>query len=299
MILVVGSTGQLGGRIAHALLERGSAVRILVRAGSTYQPLVAAGAEAMIGDLKDSDSVGAACRGVDAVVTTANAIGRVGADTLESVDIDGNAHLIDAAAAAGVHRFVFVSALGADADHPMPLLRAKGITEQRLRASGMAWTVLQPNLFMDTWLPAIVGGPALAGRTVTLVGDGLRQHSLIAMRDVVAFAAAALERPEACNTTLHLGGPHPVTWRDVVTAFESETGRDLPVTTIAPGEAIPGLPDFVSELAAALASYDSPMDMSEQITTYGIEPTPLADYVHDFVTASLHGAVTGPPAERA
>jgi uncharacterized protein YbjT (DUF2867 family) len=287
MILVVGATGRLGGLITRELLHHGTAVRMLVRTGSNYDAVVTAGAEAVIGDLKDRDSVRAACRGVNAVITTANAIGRTGEDNLESVDHLGNANLFDAAAAEGISQFVFISALGADADHPMPLLRAKGLTEQRLRASGMAWTVLQPNFYMDTWIPAIVGGPALAGQPVTLVGDGQRQHSMIAMRDVVSYAIAALDHPEARGNTLPLGGPYPVTWHDVVAAFGHELGRDLPIQTLAPGESIPGLPAVVSELAAALASYDSPLDMTELAKTYGVAPTPLADFVHHFVTTNL------------
>ncbi len=286
MILLVGATGLLGGRIARQLLERGNAVRILVRRGSTYADLVTAGAQAALGDLKDPDSVRAACRGVDAVITTANAIGRSGADNLESVDQQGNRNLVDAAAAEGVDRFVFVSALGAAAHHPMQLLRAKGDTEQLLRESGMTWTVLQPNFYMDVWIPAVVGGPALAGQPVTLVGDGMRRHSMVAARDVAAYAVAALDHDEAHNETLHIGGPHPVSWLDVVAAFEQELGRDLQVRTIAPGESVPGLPGFVSELAAALAGYDSPMDVSALTRTYEVAPTTLAEFVHGFVATS-------------
>ena len=62
MILVVGATGALGGLIARRLLADGRKVRILVRPGSTYQPLVAAGAEAIIGDLKEPSSLRAACQ---------------------------------------------------------------------------------------------------------------------------------------------------------------------------------------------------------------------------------------------
>lgn len=294
MILVVGATGVLGGCIARRLLGHGAPVRILVRSGSQYDDLVAAGAEAVIGDLKDPDSVRGACRGIRAVLTTANAIGRTGKDNLESVDHLGNRNLVDAAAAENVRRFVFISALGAHPDHPMPLLRAKGLTEQRLRASGMAWTVLQPNLYMDIWVPAVVGGPALDGRPVTLVGDGLRRHSMVAVRDVASYATAALDHPEADNRTIPIGGPQPVTWRDAVAAFERELGRDLTVRTIAPGEAIPDLPDMISELAAALAGYDSPLDMAELATTYGIAPTTLDDFVHGFVAASTRPGVDVP-----
>ena len=136
MILVVGATGELGGLIVRDLLRQGRQVRVLVRAGSSVDEL--AGAQPVLGDLKDAASLHAACAGVSAVVTTANSTARGGADTVESVDRQGNHDLIDAAAAAGVRRFVFVSALGADPAHPMPLLQAKGEAEQRLRDSGMA-----------------------------------------------------------------------------------------------------------------------------------------------------------------
>lgn len=291
MILVVGATGLLGGLITRRLLAHGEPVRILVRSGSTHDQLVTAGAEAVLGDLKDPQSVRTACRGVDAIITTANAIGRTGEDNLESVDHHGNLNLVDTAAAADVRQFVFISALGADPDHPLPLLRAKGLTEQRLRTSGMAWTVLQPNFYMDQWIPAVVGRPALDGRPITLVGDGQRRHSMVAISDVVSYTTAALFHPEARDQTLQIGGPHPVTWRDVVAAFERELGRDLPIQTIDPGESIPGLPDIFSELAAALASYDSPLEMTDLAMTYRVAPTPLADFVHHFVAQSAASPV--------
>lgn len=286
MILVVGATGLLGGHITRRLLDQGRPVRIVVRQGSDYDGLVTAGAEAAIGDLKDPHSVRAACRGVDAVITTANAIGRDGEDNLESVDHIGNNNLIDAAVAQGVRKFVFTSSLGADPGHPMPLLRTKGLVEQRLRASGMTWTVLQPNFYMDTWIPAIVGGPALTGQPVTLVGDGLRQHSMIAVRDVAHYATAALDHPDAHDQTLRIGGPQPFTWRDVVATFERELGEELSIQTIAPGALIPDVPAVVSELAAVLAGYDSPLDMLELSRTVGVLPTTVASFVHDFVAST-------------
>jgi NADH dehydrogenase len=86
MKLVVGATGHLGGRIARQLLQHGNAVRVLVRPDSRYQPLVEAGALPVFGDLKDRASLDAAVRGVDVLVTTANAVAATGADTIESVD---------------------------------------------------------------------------------------------------------------------------------------------------------------------------------------------------------------------
>ena len=111
MILVVGGTGVLGSQIVTGLLEQGEAVRCLVRPGSEHGRLEAAGAELVFGDLKDPASLGPACQGVSAVVTTANSAARGGDDTTEAVDRQGNRALIDAARTADVGRFVFISSL--------------------------------------------------------------------------------------------------------------------------------------------------------------------------------------------
>ncbi len=293
MILVVGATGQLGGSIARKLLDQDESVRILVRPESDYGALVAAGAQPAIGDLKDPDSLPGVCQDVDAIVTTANATARAEPDTVETVDRLGNGNLIDAAAGEGVRHFVFVSSLGADADSPMPLLRAKGETEQRLRDSGMTWTILQPNLYLDKLPMAVVAGPALAGQPVTLVGEGRRLHSMVAMDDVASYAIAALQHRQAEGETLLIGGPQPVSWRDVVTAFALELGRDIPVRSVPPRQPLPGMPTFVSDLLAALDAYDSPMDTSALAAAYGITPTTLTEFVRSALRQTPSDAALG------
>jgi NADH dehydrogenase len=222
---------------------------------------------------------------METVVTSANAIGRGGEDTIDSVDLQGNQDLIVAAEEQGVRRFIFTSVLGANSESPVPFIRAKGKAEQRLINTGMAWTILQPNLFMDTWLPMAVGGPALAGQPVTLVGEGRRRHSMVAMRDVVSYAVAALSHDAAYKARLLIGGPQAISWRDAVAAFEHELGRQIPVRTVRPGEAVPGMPEQVNMLFQQLETYDSPLDMKATATTFGITPTTLDDFVHAFVSS--------------
>jgi uncharacterized protein YbjT (DUF2867 family) len=284
MILVVGATGQLGGLIAQTLIDRGSPVRILVREGSSYDALLAAGAEPVTGDLKNPASLRAACAGVDTIITTANSSARGGDDTVDSVDRAGNRNLIEAAVASGVPRFVFISNLGANPQSPVPFMAAKGETEQRLRNSGLSWTIIEPNLFMDKLPIAVVGAPALAGEPVTLVGQGRRVHSLIAMRDVAEYAVATLDHSESERQVLVIGGPEPVSWMDVVAAFEKELGREVPLRTVPLGQPVPGMPDLLSGFLTALETYDSPLDMTQVARTYGVAPTTLQDWVHGFVT---------------
>lgn len=291
MILVIGATGQLGGLIARRLLLRGEDVRVLVRDPDAppARALVRAGAQAVPGDLSDPASLRAACESVQGVITTANSMSRGGPDTIDSVDRRGNANLIDAAGGAGVQRVVFISALGADPQSPMPLLRAKGETEQRLRESGLDFTALQPDFYMDLLPMAVVGAPALAGDTVTLIGEGRRRHSMVAMSDVADYALAAYGRDDAMGRALRLGGPEAVSWLDVLAAFERHMGRAVPVRFIAPGLPVDEMPEMLAGMLAALETYDSELDTAALARRYGVVPTSLDDFVRGVVEAARHG----------
>lgn len=272
MILVVGATGSLGGRITHDLLERGDTVRVLARPTSNYAPLAAAGAEVVLGDLRDPPSLRRACEGVDAVITTAT-MSKRGDDSPENVDQRGNVALVDAAKQAGVRQFVFVSTQGASPDHPVPVFRAKGIVEKHLRASGVTYTILQPDAFMDVWFAMLIEAPLASGQPVTLVGESRRRHSFVAERDVAAFAAAAVRSPDAHDTILAIGGPEGLTFRDVVRAYEEAGRRSIDIRTVAPGDPIPGLPEPVWGIAAALESFDSVIPMEDTARRFGVTPT--------------------------
>jgi NADH dehydrogenase len=285
MILLAGSTGFVGGMIARMLLERSHPLTILVRPASDHQPLVDAGARAVFGDLKDRESLAAACRGIDTVITTASAGQRGGDDTPETVDLEGNRSLIEAARDAGVKQFIYISALAGTVDHPVPLPRAKALTEVTLRESGVPYTILAANGIMDVMLPMVIGYPLSLGRPVTLVGEGQRRHSFVAARDIAAFAVAAVDHPEAVNRRIPVGGPAALTWHDMIDAYERGLGRRIQVEWIKPGELLPDLPpepgltQFVSALLASLEMFDSPVDMTAASRTFGVTPTTIDEFV--------------------
>ena len=280
MILVAGATGQLGGIITRRLLAQGQPVRILVRPQSSFQPLVEAGARPVFGDLKDRASLDPACEGIETLITTANSARRGGEDNVQTVDLAGNRNLIDAAKAAGVTQFIFTSALGADINSPVPFIQAKAKTEAYLRDSGMMYTILAPNAFMDMWVGMVIGVPLQAGQPVTLVSEGRRKHSFIAVRDVAAFATAAVGHPEAMSQYLAIGGPDALSWRDVVATFERVLDREIPVQYVSPGEPVPALPEGMMQQAmTGMEMYDSPLDMTEAARTFGVELTTLEESV--------------------
>lgn len=277
MILVAGATGTLGGTIARRLLEKGKEVRILVREGSDYKSLVEAGAQPVIGDLKDRASLDAAVQGVDTLVTTANSAMRGGNDNTDTVDTQGNRNLVDAARAAGVKHFIFTSILGADENHPVPLFKAKALTEKRLRESDMPYTILAPNAFIEVWVAPVIAGPASQGAPVTLVGTGQKRHSFVSFSDVADFAVAAVDNPAAINAHIPIGGPASFSYSEAVQTFSQVTGKEIPVHHAQPGEEVSGLPPIVTTMLAAFDTYESPVPMEEAYRTYGIKPTTLED----------------------
>ncbi|MDQ3911263.1 MAG: SDR family oxidoreductase [Actinomycetota bacterium] len=294
MILVVGATGIVGGMITRQLLEQGKEVRILVRHNSpsaqlvqegratSAEELIEAGAQSVHGDLRDRASLDDAVEGVETVISTANSAGRGGEDTPQSVDLEGNRNLIEAARDAGVKHFIFISAFGADPDHPVPFMQAKGQSEASLRESGMEYTIFAPTPYMEIWVAVVVGMPTLQGQPVTLVGEGRRHHSFISNRDVAAFVVAAVDHPAARNRYLAIGGPEALTWRDVVATYERVLERPVSVQFLEVGEPVP-LPDPMPWILAGMETYDSAIEMDEIARTFDIPLTRLETFVREQV----------------
>jgi uncharacterized protein YbjT (DUF2867 family) len=292
MILIVGATGILGGLITRRLLSEGKDVRILVRHNSPAEmmaaqgmatsprSLVEAGAVPVYGDMKDPASLALACEGIDTLITTANSAMRGGEDNVETVDRKGNQSLIEAAKLAGVKHFIFISFLGASPDNPVPLFQAKAEAEAAIKKNGLPYTIISPNFFMESWIGMVFGIPLQTHQPVTLVGEGKRLHSLISIGDVAAFATAAVGNPEALNKQLILGGPEPLSWIGIADSFGQVLGQKLELQFTAPGAPIPGLPDLVPPVLAAMETYDSPIPMVETAQAFGVEQISLKTFIH-------------------
>lgn len=271
----------LGGTIVRRLLERGEEVRGLVRDPAGEMLLKEAGAETASGDLKDPASLRAACEGISTLITTANSVARGSDDNVQTVDLDGNGNLIEAASRSGVEHFIFVSAQGEDAESPVPFLQAKGITSRRLRESGMAYTVLMPDAYMDVWIPLVVLLPAAAGQPVTLAGEGTRKHYLVAVEDVAGSAAGAVRNEAAVDRDFLIGGPEPLSWRDVVSTYEDVKGVSVEIQSLQPGTSMPGFPEGASGFMAMMETYDSPEPISsaEAKSIFGVQQTTVDEFL--------------------
>ena len=223
MTLIVGATGILGLEICRQLRGTGRPVRALVRRtadAARRAELEALGAELVEGDLKDPASLTRACAGVRSVISTASStLSRQDGDSIRTVDEQGQIALVDAAKAAGVEHFVFVSFKG-DPQIQSPLAEAKRAVEHRLKTSGVAYTIVQASFFMEVWLSPMLGFD-YAGGTVRIYGDGTNTMSWVSYKDVARVAAAALDQPAARNATIDVGGPAALSPREVVEIFEA------------------------------------------------------------------------------
>jgi uncharacterized protein YbjT (DUF2867 family) len=226
MILIVGASGRLGSIVAQRLLAQGKPVRAMTRTPSNLAHLKQQEAEVVSGDLRDPTSLLSACQGVDQVLAAAHALLGKGYNNPQTVDDVGNRQLIDAAKAAGVQHFIFISLQGASPDAPVDFFRIKYRTEEYLRASGLNYTIIRPTAFMDLWAQ-LIGQPILEQGKTTIFGRGNNPVNFVAVEDIARFACAAFEDPRARNRIIEVGGPENLTLNQVAETFEHASGHQV------------------------------------------------------------------------
>ncbi len=199
-IIVIGGHGKVALELSRVLTERGDEVSSVFRNPEHADDVAASGAEPLVADVEklDTDALGGLLAGHDAVVFSAGAGGGDPARTY-AVDRDAAIRVIDAAARAGVTRFVMVSYHGAGPDHGVPkddpffaYAQAKAAADAHLRASELDWTVLGPGRL--TLEPA-------TGR-IEVRGDQGPQKDSVSRADVALVVAAALHDDSTIRRTI-------------------------------------------------------------------------------------------------
>ena len=254
MILVVGATGQLGTAVTRKLVAAGKDVRVLVRPASKAAHLKQMELESVEGDLRDFASLNAACHGIDAVVSTANAVIRPGGDDFASVHDTGYRNLIKAAEQQGVQQLIFPSVPEWSGADKLPVLKYARLNEERLRNSKLAFTIVRLSVFMDVWLALLgshvpsravesptVGRPfwfsrlymGLVGgliekRGLAIVpGSGNARHAFISVDDAARFLVQMVHHPQAQRAVFHVGGPEILSWNEALDLFGELLGRKI------------------------------------------------------------------------
>src|SRR5262245_56444786 len=288
MYLVVGATGPvgLGGTISHQLRAAGQPVRALARPTAHADRVASpadAGVELTDGDLKDPDSLIAACRGIDTVISTASMmVSRQDTDRVENVDGTGQLNLVNAAAAAGVGSFVYVS-FSQHIDRDFPFRNAKRAVEQHLTQSGLVYTILRPTFLMDVWIGPIAGFD-YANARARIYGRGLNAISWISLDDVARFAVISAGVAAARNATFELGGPQAMSPLDAVRIFEAIGGRRFQLDFVSEDELDRqqrNAPDSRQRSLAGLSrcyADGDVIDMRATLTSFPMALTSVRDY---------------------
>ena len=221
MILVVGGTGTLGIRLTRRLRERGQAVRVLARHAGTTAP-DGNSFEVQLGDVTRPEDVVAAMKGVSTVVSAVHGF----LSSPAAIDRDGNANIIDAAAAAGAD-VILMSMVGVAADSPFELFRMKFAAEQRLRSSGVRWTVVRPTAYLETWIDVFEQTAARSGRPLVF-GRGRNAINFVSAGDVADLVERVVCDPATRGETFSIGGPQNLTMLEFAAAIQRAAGRAAP-----------------------------------------------------------------------
>lgn len=284
MILVAGATGLVGSEVCQRLIKRGEQVRALVRSTSSKEKteaLRSAGAELFVGDLKDPLSISGACRGVNAVVSTASStLSRQPGDSIESVDAAGQVNLVNAAKDANVGRFIFVS-FRKPPGILFPLRDAKEQVEKAARS--LNYTVIEASWFMEVWLSPALGFD-YANATARIYGPGTSPISWVSYRDVAEICVVALGNPAAVQQTIPFGGPEALSPLEVVKRFERIGGRPFQLEHV-PEEALRSQFEQAGDsmqksFAALMLGYlkGDLIDMTPVIETFGMKLATVDEY---------------------
>lgn len=251
MLLLTGATGTVGQALLRRLIaaDRAGAsarsigsVRCLVRDPRRLGASIAGDAERgrleiARGDLAQPGSFDDALRDVDTVVHLAAAIRDQAGGSIEQLTGAATVELVQAAERAGVSRFVFFSAIGADPASPVRFMRAKGVAERVVVNSPIEHTVFAPSIIYapdDPYLTLLARMAWLP--VVPIPGAGDARFEPIWAADVADCVLAALPGgragEESAGARYELAGPDVLTHREIVELVLAGARRRRPLVAV-------------------------------------------------------------------
>lgn len=220
LVLVTGATGKQGGSVVRHLHQKGFRIRALTRDPDKPEAraLVGPGIEVMRGDLQQPDTLSRALDGVYGVYSVQNSL-----EGPESEMRQGFA-LIEAAQRSRVSHFVQSSVAGVDQQTGIPHFESKARIEERLRASGIPFTIFRPVFFMENLLAL---HEAAASGYVSLPLSPETKLQMISVGDIGAFVSLAFEHSGKWQgVAMDLAGDD-VSMTELARGLSRVVGRDV------------------------------------------------------------------------
>lgn len=274
MILVTGATGNVGSEIARQLIARDEAFRIYVRDADKAASMIGSeGYEVALGDFSDEAAFASALEDVDAVYMVTNQ-----SDAFKS-DLQRMVRQVEQA---GVDRFVMLSAEG-DPESEIFFVRRTGELEEIVRGTGLDWTFLRPDWFMQNFAGFVAAG-------MVAFPEGPGKTSFADVRDIAEVAIKALTETGHTHRTYRLTGPDAMTFAGAAARISAGLGRDIPFVGITPEQMRDGLiaqgaeawyADMNAEMTFAIRMGMSFSPSNDVEFLLGRKPRSLEAYVSD------------------
>jgi uncharacterized protein YbjT (DUF2867 family) len=278
MILVTGATGKVGSEAARLLAARHHPTRALVRDPSRAPD---GDVEIATGDFGRPDTLDAAMRGIDTVLLVSPAV------PAQEIAV------IDSAVRHGVTHVIKVTSK-ASADSPVDRRRGQAQIEAHLQTTGLAYTLLRSNAYMQNLLAL---APVIRQTNGFLMSAGDGQVGMIDARDVAAVAVAIATGPkEHAGQTYWLTGPGLITYTDIAEELSAALGHPVEYRQISPAEhraamIQAGTPEAVATSNAQafglIAEGDAAWLSDDVKSITGTAPRPLHTFIADHVQAFI------------
>jgi uncharacterized protein YbjT (DUF2867 family) len=239
VILVAGATGKVGQEVVRQLSAAGVPVRALVRDPVRASHIRLPGVDIVVGDLARPETLDPALSGVDRVFLASPA-------DPEQVTLQGN--MVQACKRSGARHLVKVSVAGGP-DAATQIGRWHWTTEKQIEATGLGFTMLRPNLFMQQTLRL---APSIASSGSFSLPCGAGEVSIVDARDVAAVAVCALTQGGHDRKIYDLTGPEALSFDAMADAISQAIGRRVDYVHVPPEYArkqmlAEGLPRWLAE----------------------------------------------------
>lgn len=238
MILVTGATGFIGRHLVQQLLDEGRHVRLLLPEHQLKKPLPWVNPpEIVTGTMHDDEALFRAATGAHVIYHLENAQWWGRPRNLERVELVGLRNLITVARSARVGRLITVSHLGASPASAYSLIKVKGMMEEAIRASGLAYTIIRSGVVFGEQ-DAFVNHIAMMLRVnpvfFMMPGQGEVVLHPIYIDDLITALVRCLDRVETVDTTVEIGGAEYITLEDLIRTVMRVTNMYRLIVSVPP-----------------------------------------------------------------
>ncbi len=286
MICVTGAGGTVGSELIKQLESANASFRAAYFSKKKAEAARAKGIDAVIMDYNRPEMLRAAFQGCDKLFL-------LGPNVLNQAQLELNA--VEAAKAVGVRHIVKQSVMRAD-EEAFSLALVHRPVEKAIESSGMSWTFLRPNSFMQNVVTFM--GVTIRAEAAFYSASGEAKISHVDVRDIAAVAVKALTEPTQSGMAYMLTGPEALTYDELANELSKVLGRPIRHISLSPsdlkhGMLVEGMPEAIADRMLDLERYFRE-DQASRITNdikqvTGRDPRRFAQYAQD-CASSLQSA---------